>query len=169
VIISEADVHFLKSEIYNQGLGVAADQNLANAEYRAGIKASINYWYTYANVMATSIWPAGAKPGPITQVQIDAFIDNNSSVKFVVTDPVLDNYKKIIKQSWLSNLFQPVEAWCTVRRTGLTPKDINFKPTVFNRLAYPADEETNNNANWNIASGGLSQTEQIAKKVYWMP
>jgi len=169
VIITEADVHFLKAEIYNQGLGIAADQNIANTEYRAGIKASINFWYTYANVMATSIWPANAKPGAITQAQIDAFIDNNPSVKFVVTDPVADNYKKIIKQSWLANLFQPVEAWCTVRRTGVTPKDPAFNPTIFNRLPYPADEETNNNANWRSASGGNAQSVQIASKVYWMP
>jgi hypothetical protein len=147
----------------------AADQNLANTEYRAGIKASVNYWYTVANVYGTSIWPTTAKPGPITQAQIDAFIDNNPSVKFVVTDPVATNYAKIIKQSWLANLFQPVEAWCTARRTGLTPKDANFNPTVYNKLPYPADEETNNNANWSTASSGLAQSVQVASKVYWMP
>lgn len=167
IIISEADVHFLKAEIYNQGLGLAPDQVIAENEYKAGIKASVNFWYTTVNNYSTAIWTPGVKPGAVTQTQIDAFA-NHAAVKFVAGD-IAGNYRKIITQSWLANLFQPVEAWCTARRTGLTPKDPSYNPPVFNRLPYPADEQTNNIENWQAITGGANESAQVLKKVYWMP
>lgn len=167
VFISEADVHFLKAEIYNQGVGVTADQALAETEYKEGIKASVNFWYTVVNNSTTGIWPTSAKPGPITQAQIDAFTAN-PAVKFNAGD-IAGNYKKIITQSWLADIFNTVEAWNTVRRTGLTPKDATYTPAVYNRLPYPNDEQINNQANWQAATGGANESAQILKKVYWMP
>jgi len=167
VIISEADVHFLKAEIYNQGIGVAANQALAETEYNLGMRASVNFWYTTVNSNTTAIWPTTAKPGPITQAQIDVFT-NNPAVKFTTGD-VAGNYKKIITQSWLASMFNAVETWCTVRRTGLTPKDASYAPTTYNRLPYPDDEKTNNAANLSAIGGNVSPEVQIQKKVYWMP
>ena len=167
VIISEADVHFLKAEIYNQGIGVGADQSLAETEYNAGMKASVNFWYTTVNSSTSAIWPAAAKPGSITQAQIDVFT-SNPAVKFTAGD-VAGNYRKIITQSWLASIFNAVETWCTVRRTGITPKDATYTPATFNRLPYPDDERTYNSANLNSIGGNVDANVQVAKKVYWMP
>ncbi|QDW26256.1 SusD/RagB family nutrient-binding outer membrane lipoprotein [Pedobacter sp. KBS0701] len=167
VIISEADVHFLKAEIYNQGIGVGADQALAETEYNEGMKASVNFWYTTVNSNTTAIWPAAAKPGPITQAQIDIFT-SNPAVKFTTGD-VAGNYQKIITQSWLASMFNAVETWCTVRRTGVTPKDGTYTPVTYNRLPYPDDEKTNNLSNLNAIGGNVDANVQVAKKVYWMP
>ena len=66
-------------------------------------------------------------------------------------------------------MFQPWEAWAIVRRTGLTPKDPTYTPSVVNKLPYPDDESINNNANWQKATGGQGPAQQVLKKVYWMP
>lgn len=162
VIISEADVHFLKAEIYNQGIGVGADQALAETEYNEGMKASVNFWYTTVNSNTTAIWPAAAKPGPITQAQIDIFT-SNPAVKFTTGD-VAGNYQKIITQSWLASMFNAVETWCTVRRTGVTPKDGTYTPVTYNRLPYPDDEKTNNLSNLNAIGGNVDANVQVAKR-----
>lgn len=170
LIITEADVHFLKAEIYNKGLGgVAANQAIAKTEYDAGLKASVDFWYSYVNNITTSIWPASAKPGALSTTDWNNFI-NTPAVTYNVADPAATNYQKIIKQAWLATLWQPMEAWAIVRRTGATPKDPAYtSPYLVNKLPYPNDEETNNNENWKIATGGADQAQQATKKVYWMP
>jgi len=173
LIITEADVHFLKAEIYNRGLGgVAANPTMAKSEYDAGLKASVDFWYGYVNNGTTSFWPStgvGGKPGALSTTDWNNFI-NTPAVMYNVADPATTNYQKIVKQAWLATIWQPLEAWAIVRRTGITPKDPAYSsPDVVNKLPYPNDEENNNNDNWKAAAGGADQTQQAAKKVYWMP
>lgn len=163
VIISEADVHFLKAEIYNQGYGVTADQVKAEAEYKAGMKASAEFWYKYANDLTSSIWPASAKPGALSASALNAFLDH-PKVKFTSGDNS-GNYKKIIAQAWLSNMFNSVEAWNLMRRTNLTPA----VSATYARLPYPDNERLSNEENWRTASGAADLDTQRGKKVYWMP
>ncbi len=80
-----------------------------------------------------------------------------------------DALRKIATQAWLATLFQPWEAWAIVRRTGLTPKDPNYAPSVVNKLPYPDDENINNHENWQAATNGASPGQQVLQKIYWMP
>lgn len=163
LIITEADVHLLKAEIYQKGLGVAANPALAKTEYEAGLISSVNLWYGYAQ--NSSWWTV--KPTPPTPAQLTAFV-NHPAVLYNGSNQT-DALKKIATQAWLATLYQPAEAWAIVRRTGLTPKDPSYTPTVVNKLPYPDDEQTNNNANWRAVTGGSTPTAQMQTKVYWMP
>ncbi len=163
LVITEADVHFLKAEIYQRGMGVGKDIATAKTEYEAGLKASVDFWYAYTQL--SSIW--SAKPTPPTPAQMTAFVTNPAVAYNGANDA--DALKKIATQAWLATMFQPWEAWAIVRRTGLTPKDPTYTPSVVNKLPYPDDESINNNANWQKATGGQGPAQQVLKKVYWMP
>lgn len=164
LIITEADVHFLKAEIYQRGMGVGKNTSLAKTEYEAGITSSVNFWYAYAN--NSKAWLI--KPIPPTALQMTAFLSNPAVLYNGGNDN--DALTKIATQAWLATMFQPAEAWSIVRRTGLTPKDPSFNPTYrVNKLPYPNEESVNNNANWKNATGGADQNAQALNKVYWMP
>lgn len=162
LIITEADVHFLKAEIYQRGMGVAKDIAKAKTEYEAGITASVNFWYAYTQL--STIWTT--KPTAPTALQMTAFLTNPAVLYNGANDA--DALKKIATQSWLATMFQPAESWATARRTGLTPKDPTYNPSVVNKLPYPDDENINNHENWQKATNGDNPTAQVQKKVYWM-
>ncbi|MGE7775396.1 SusD/RagB family nutrient-binding outer membrane lipoprotein [Chitinophaga sp. NPDC101104] len=163
LIITEADVHLLKAEIYQRGMGVAKDIVKAKAEYEAGLRSSVAFWYGYAN--NSPFW--GTKPAAPTALQMTAFLTNPKVLYNGANDA--DALRKIATQAWLATLFQPWEAWAIVRRTGLTPKDPNYAPSVVNKLPYPDDENINNHENWQAATGGASPGQQVLQKIYWMP
>lgn len=163
LIITEADVHFLKAEVYQRGLGVTKDIAKAKQEYEAGITSSVDFWYGYVNNSTTWL----TKPAKPTAAQMDKFLKTAS----VAYDGSKDNeaLTKIATQSWLANIYHPSEAWATVRRTGLTPKVAGYNPTTVYKFPYPSDEKTNNFQNWTAATGGADENTQAATKVYWMP
>ncbi len=163
LIITESDVHFLKAEVHQRGMGVAKNTALAKTEYEAGITSSVNFWYAYTQNAARWL----TKPTAPTALQMTAFLTNPAVLYNGANDA--DALKKIATQAWLATMFEPAEAWAIVRRTGLTPKDANYTPAVINKLPYPDDESTNNNANWQAQTGGANPTTQMLTKVYWMP
>lgn len=165
LIITEADVHFLKAEIYQRGMGVAKDVAKAKAEYEAGLRSSVDFWYGYTK--NSSFWGGSVKPTPPTPAQMTAFL-THPKVLYNGANQA-DALRRIATQAWLATMFQPWEAWAIVRRTGLTPKDPNYSPTVVHKLPYPDDENINNHENWQAATGGASPGQQVLQKLYWMP
>lgn len=165
VMISEADVHFLKAEIYAKGMGVAANFAQANAEYQAGLTSSVNFWYSYVASTNGGIWPS-SKPA-LGATDIATFLAH-PNVALVPGDDA-NNVKKIITQAWLAAIFEAPEAWAISRRTGLTPKSATFTPPNIRKLPYPNDESVNNRDNWTKAGNGDAPDVEAAKKVYWMP
>lgn len=163
LIITEADVHFLKAEIYQRGLGVVQNITLAKQEYEAGITASVDFWYAYAQ--NSPAW--GVKPTPPTDAEMEALLTNPAVVYNGSNNS--DALTKIATQSWIATLFEPAEAWAIVRRTGLTPLAAGTtRPTIY-KLPYPDNERINNRDNWEAITGGADAPEQTATKVYWMP
>jgi hypothetical protein len=164
LILTEADVYFLKAEIYQRGMGVAKDIGAAKNAYEAGIKSSVDFWDDYAK--RSFSWTA--KPAVTTTAQMDAFLNNPKVAYNGAND--MDALTKIATQAWLATLFEPAEAWAIVRRTGLTPKDPAYTPPVINRLPYPNEEKVQNFDNWKAALDGaiLDPMEQVGRKLYWM-
>lgn len=164
VVISEADVHFLKAEIYAKGMGVAANFAQADAEYKAGLTASINFWYSYVASTSGGIWPS-SKP-TLGATDIATFLAN-PNVALVAGDNT-GNVKKIVTQAWMAAIFEAPEAWAIARRTGLTPKSATYTAPNINKFPYPNDEAVNNRDNWMKAGNGDAPDAEAAKKVYWM-
>ncbi|MEO6962766.1 MAG: SusD/RagB family nutrient-binding outer membrane lipoprotein [Puia sp.] len=170
LIMTAAEVHFLKAEAYLRGLGVGQNTVTAQTEYAAGISSSINFWYAVAagtnNVSEN--WAAAAPPPPTAGDS--TVLMNNAKVAFTASDA--DNLKKIYAQEWLSEFRQPWLAFNLWRRTGATPVDPNSNPTSTNlsfyRLPYAQDEAVNNTENYNaqVTKIGGNNTNV---KVWWMP
>lgn len=169
VILSAAEVHFLKAEAYARGLGVVQNMNTAETEYKAGITSSVNFWYNVASktVNASENWAAIAPAPPDSAARANLFA--NPKVKFA--GGVDDAVKKIYAQEWLSFFRQPWLAFNLWRRTGNTPVDPASNPSstykTFYRLPYAQDEAVNNAENFNAQISKIGgNTSDI--KVWWM-
>lgn len=160
LILTGAQVHFIKAEVYNRGLGVTASPATAKTEYEAGIKASLNMWKGIA--FASGVWTVG-KPASATAT--DAEVTKLITAPGVAFDAAnADNaLKQIYAQLWIDQFRQPFDAWTLLRRTGgKTPMSTvntqyytsNFG--TYNRFVYPDDELSYNADNFKTATGGTN-------------
>jgi hypothetical protein len=170
LIMTEAEVHFLKAEAYTRGLGVSQNLVTANTEYQAGIASSVNFWYNVAANTndASENWSAVAPAAP-SPAQMNTLLSNP---KVAFTGTSADALTKIYAQEWLSEFRQPWLAFNLWRRTGKTPIDPKSNPpssyTNFYRLPYAQDEAVNNTDNYNTAIGKIGGNVSTVK-VWWMP
>ncbi len=159
ILMTSAEVQFLRAEIFLRGIGVSQDPFLAQSAYRQGMLESMDFW---EGLMENSeIW--------INKSRIFS-----SSEKFLLTehpkyklDPSADinsNLEKIYAQRWVDTFRQPWEGFSLLRRTNKVPRE---KPeNTFNRFKYPPSE---------VALNSSSYQEQISKmggdernvKVWW--
>lgn len=159
LILTAAQVRFIKAEIYNRGIGVTANAATAKAEYEAGIKASLNMWKGIA--FRSAVWTV-AKPASATatEAEINTLI-NNPAVAYS-TDPA-KALSQIYAQLWIDQFRQPFDAWTLKRRTGdKTPMSTsntqyytgNF--ASYQRFVYPEDEISYNAENYKASAGGTN-------------
>lgn len=161
-LITGSQISFLRAEIYNRGLaGIAADPAMAESFYNEGITASVNFWYDHA---FNSIWdvnkPAANAP---TAVELTTMLTNP---EVAYSANVSDALNQIYKQSWVSLIHQPIEAWTLQRRTGNATPNVPLPSsslvTNFNRITYPPSERETNRVNWSAITGGSdSETNKI--------
>jgi len=169
LIMTAAEVHFLKAEAYARGLGVGQSLATAQTEYQAGITSSVNFWYNVAANTndATENWAAAAPAAPTT-AQMQTLLSNP---KVAFNQSGSDALNKIYAQEWLSYFREPWLAFNLWRRTGATPVDPNSNPsttyTTFYRLPYAQDEAVNNTDNYNAEVSKLGSNNSNVK-VWWM-
>ena len=158
LILTAAEVHFLKAEAYLRGLGVAADEDQARANYDAGVGTSILFWHKIAN--NTPIWVN--QPPPLG-VQGQFITINHPNVKF---SGAADQLQRIYAQRWIDAFRQPWEAYALSRRTLATP--IKGDRAMHYRFPYPPSEAENNPENWAAQVSRMgADSEEV--KVWWMP
>lgn len=158
LILTSGQVHFLKAEAYNRGLGVTASAATAQTEYNAGIAASMNMWKGIA--FNSSVWTknkpasATATPAEITAVQ------TNSITAYDLTNSA-HALSQIYAQLWIDQYRQPWDAWLLQRRTGNKTPMSAANPTYYTnlygsyqRFVYPDDEKSYNTANYDAETGG---------------
>ena len=158
LMLTAAQVHLIKAEIYNRGLGVSANSGTAQTEYNSGVTASVNMWTGIA--YNSTVWamnkPLAATADP---AQISALL-TSPVVAYDVTNSS-NGLKQIYAQLWIDQYRQPWDTWTLLRRTGgLTPMSgvnpqyyaSNFG--TYNRFNYPDDEVSYNADNWKAATGG---------------
>lgn len=170
LMLTAAQVHLLKAEVFNRGLGVTANQSTAKAEYEAGIKASVNMWTSIA--YNSPIWEEG-KPGAATvSGTVLSALLANAKVKYDPSD-VSGSLKKIYAQLWIDQYRQPWDAWTLQRRTGnktpMSSSNTNYYNTNFAgkvRFVYPDDEQSYNTLNWRAATNG---SDLNTNKIWIMP
>ena len=159
IIMTAAEIGFIKAEIYLRGIGIAANTPLAETEYTSAIANAIEFWQNV--VLNTAIWQN--QPQILSSSEI--FIRINHE-KLSIFNPANDKLELIYRQRWIDAFRQPWEAFALLRRTNATP--YMGAPNEFFRFTYPPSEAEKNPENWQaqaIAMGG----DESSTKVWWMP
>lgn len=170
LMLTSAQIQLLKAEIYNRGLGVAADQNKAQSAYEAGIKNSLNMWKKIA-FNAPNWFIDKPTQETVTNAELNKVL-NNVKVKYDASSPAT-SLLKIYAQLWIDQYRQPFDAWTLLRRTGgktpkstINPNGYQDKYGNLNRFRYPDGEQSYNNANWKNETQGSDLT---SKKIWIQP
>lgn len=163
VFITVAEVHFLKAEAYNRGIGVTKNAATAKTEYESGVRSSISFWYSLVDLMGSS-W-ATNKP-VLSSNAIDQYL-THSKVAYKANEA--DALKQIYAQLWIDSFRQPWVAFNLYRRTLATPHDetgsYNASQNNFYKVPYPESEKTYNLENYTKALNGKTNTQE--NKLFW--
>lgn len=170
LMLTAAQVHLLRAEIYNRGLGVTANAVTAQTEYNAGITASVNMWKAIA--YNSSVWVVNKPASPTaTPAELSALL-TNPVVAYDLSSPA-NALKQIYAQLWIDQFRQPWDAWTLLRRTGgKTPMSATNTQyytanySKYARFVYPDNEVSYNTDNWKAATGG---TDLNTTKIWIMP
>ncbi len=161
ILISGAEVHFLKAEAYQRGIGVAQSDGNADNEFLSGLQASFYFW---DDRMSQAQLPSGTgtfydvvnvpSSLDLTKLQMKVDLWNFGTQE--------EKIEMIYAQRMIDLFWQPAEAFA-LARTGRTPREGD--PITFYRFPIPASEVNYNNQNWIDAYGASDKTYT---KVWWM-
>ena len=165
IIITGAEIHYIKAEAYFRGIGVEQDKMQGEIEYLNGINSSVSWWM---DVAENSRLPSSGLTFP-EKITIPGNL-NAASVQFrygfwnATSDE--EKLEFIYLQRWLDAFRQPAEAYALTRRTQMTPREGNMIDHF--RLPYPPSEVESNSANWAeaVANQGGDAT---GVKIWWIP
>jgi hypothetical protein len=163
MFMTVAELHFLKAEAYNRGIGVSSNSGMAKDEYEAGIKSSIDFWYDMVELQGTA-W-AFYKP-VLDLSEVDVYMANE---KVSYKGDGAEALKQIYAQMWIDSFRQPWLGFNLYRRTLATPHDETgaYEATEnnFYKVPYPEGEFINNPTNLANALDGQDNNEMI--KIFW--
>jgi Starch-binding associating with outer membrane len=161
VLITGAEVLFLRAEAYQRGIGVNKDLGLASTAFLDGLQFSLNFWET---IMQNSRLPSGISFSTNVTVPPSVnFFSLQSNIEYF-TASEQDQLKEIYRQSWIDLFRQPQEVFALSRRTGLLPHIGN--PSMINRFPIPPSEVSYNQANWLNTFG--TSGDNLSGRVWWM-
>ncbi len=156
ILMTAAEINFIKAEIYARGLGMPMDVGTSDLEYTLGIVASIGFWQKMAD--QSEIWTNAETPLTIGEL----FGVSNHPELLILDNP--NKLELIYAQRWIDAFRQPWEAYSLERRTGQTPRE----GAALNhfRFTYPQSERINNPDNWSEQVAKMGEdSEQV--KVWW--
>jgi len=161
ILISGAEVHFLKAEAYQRGIGVAQSDGNADNEFLSGLQASYYFW---DDRMSDAQLPNGTgtfydvvtvpSSLDLTKLQMKVDLWNFTTQE--------EKINMIYAQRMIDLFWQPAEAFA-LARTGRTPREGNV--LSFFRFPIPSSEVNYNYQNWLSAYGG---SDASSLKVWWM-
>ncbi|MCF8373590.1 MAG: SusD/RagB family nutrient-binding outer membrane lipoprotein [Bacteroidales bacterium] len=162
ILISGAEVHFLKAEAYLRGIGVAQNEAMAQTEFENGIKLSLDFWKFTAEHLKLS--QGGYFSSKITVPSNLDFDSVNDKMGFSNVSSTDDKLKLIYTQRWIDMFRQIDQAFALCRRTMKTPRE--GSPLEYFRLPIPDIEKDNNLQNYESAYS--AQGDFSTTKVWWM-
>lgn len=141
VLMSFAELHFIKAEAALKGVTAAGD---AAKAYEDGIKASMAQFGVTLPADYLSVTKLGTGEAARTQV---------------------------LEQKWLALFGQEVEAWTEFRRTGVpalkAPAQNYNAGMIPTRLPYPSSEENLNGENFKAALTQMGGANTMQTKLWW--
>jgi len=164
ILMTSAEVHFIKAEAYFKGLGVAMDRDMADIEYTNGISTSVDWWINVADQLKLPLSGVNFED----KITIPSNLDKASVLfHFDLWNAETDEEKLafIYTQRWIDAFRQPWEAYAEARRTGLTPHE---GETISHfRMPYPPSESQYNTEKWEEAKTSQGG-EEPANKIWWI-
>ena len=176
ILVTYADVLFMKAEIGARGIGgislsnMDIDQMLFQGIYQscifwAHIPQNTSRWVyfypQYSSFTANSdIWSLGQR--------MASNVMNNAVYMNPNFDYTNESYLTLIyQQRWLNLFRQPWEAWALARRTMATPTTTNHTKLTSFRMEYPQKEIEYNYANYTTQLARMSHGDTRQTKVWW--
>lgn len=162
ILISGAEVHFLKAEAYLRGIGVAQNEAMAQTEYENGVKLSLDFWKFTAEHLKLS--QGGYFSSKITVPSNLNFESVMAKKGFSTVSSTDDKLKLIYAQCYIDMFRQIDQAFALCRRTMKTPREGG--PLEYFRLPIPDVEKEYNKQNYESAYS--VQGDNSTTKVWWM-
>jgi hypothetical protein len=176
ILVTYADVLFMKAEIGARGIGgivlttSEVDMMLYQAIYQSCIfwahmpqnTSRWTYFYPQYNsfVGNLDIWALGNKMASnVMNYAVWMNPEYEDSQEFYL--------KMIYQQRWLNLFRQPWEAWALARRTMVTPTTTNHAKLTSFRMEYPQKEIEYNYENYTTQLARMSHGDTRQTKVWW--
>ncbi|NTW25598.1 MAG: SusD/RagB family nutrient-binding outer membrane lipoprotein [Lentimicrobium sp.] len=165
ILMTSAEVHYLKAEAYFRGIGVTMDRDMADIEYMNGLNTSVEWWVDLSEKLKLPLSGVGfeEKISIPSNLNVASVLNHFGSWNATTDDEFLGF---IYTQRWIDAFRQPWEAYAEVRRTGLIHRE--GAPVAHFRLPYPPSEAQYNTENWNKAKA-VQGGEEPDVKLWWIP
>ena len=158
IIMTAAEIGFLKAEAHLRGLGVEPNSAIAEGDYTLAVANSVEFWQNI--VKGSQIWVnapdllSGNEVFTVANHPRNDIFSQSNKLELIYTQRFIDSFR------------QPWEAYALLRRTnGATPHEGDLLEHY--RFPYPPSESINNPDNWeNQVSGMGEDSERV--KVWWM-
>lgn len=163
ILMTSAEVHFIKAEAYLRGIGVTQSHDNADIEYMNGINTSVEWWTKVANMQQLPVSGLKFQEKITIPATTSVFGVLNHFGSWNATDDQ-QFLSYIYTQRWIDAMFQPQLAFAEARRVNLLPRE--GAPLSYYRLPYPPSEVAYNAANMNAAvqaQGG----DESGIKMWW--
>jgi hypothetical protein len=163
ILLSGAEMLFIRAEALMRGIGVNKDENAAYSPFRDGIEFSVKFW---KDVMDNSKIPSTGVPFS-ANVTVPQDLDN-FDVEFELFNGFNNGDEQtklrlIYSQCFIDMFRQPQEAWALMKRTGKTPHE--GVPSQVYRFPIPQSEISYNQSNYMTVFGGGDNMNQ---RLWWM-
>ncbi len=182
MMISPAEVSFIKAELTAKGI-VPGGLGMATEEFiRKGIELSFNFWLQLPIYGTDATYKYIYKDLQTILDDGDLYSISSAYASNIMNEMIYYNtefaydekaYLEVIyQQRWLDLFRQANEAWNLARRTkdtgATTPTTIDHKKLVSYRLPYPQSEVTYNYDNYNEQVKKMEFGDTRETKVWWM-
>ncbi len=176
ILVTYADVLFMKAEIEVRNIGGITPPLNADESIRSGIYQSFLFWTHIPD--HTDRWTYYYPQYTNYCGSLDIWSRSNNMAANVMNYAVWMNpdyegsqefyLKMIYQQRWLNLFRQPWEAWALARRTMATPTTTNHAKLTSYRLEYPQKEIEYNHENYLTQLDHMSNLDTRQTKVWWM-
>ena len=177
ILVTYADVLFMKAEIEVRNIGGITPPLNADESIRQGVYQSFLFW-THIPPQASSRWT-------YLYPQYDNYVGNTDiwSCSYNMSSDVMNyavwmnpNYdgsqefylNMIYQQRWLNLFRQPWEAWALARRTFATPTTTDHAKLTSYRMEYPQKEIEYNYDNYTTQLTRMTHGDTRQTPVWWM-
>lgn len=176
ILVTYADVLFMKAEIEIRGIGGITPQLNADESIRQGVYQSCLFWAHLPQQTSrwTYLYPQYVSYAGNLDIWSLAYNMSSDVMNHAVwMNPEYENteafYLQVLyQQRWLNLFRQPWEAWALARRTKATPTTTDHAKLTSCRLEYPQKEVEYNYENYLKQCDRMLHGDTRHTEVWWM-